>query len=169
MVGLLPISEYDLWVREMTISGLDFKNPVGTEMFNCFKKICIIERNTCESARTDPAPVEVQSTGMKNPVKSSHKVQTQERDYSDTESEMGIHSIPTSTPRTAWNPSAALKFPCPVGNHKHKVSTCSDFLNFSPVERREKIEKGRMCYMCLKAKNVCKGRKCDFLLVLLRS
>ena len=57
MVGLLPISDYDLWVREMTISGLDFNNPVGIETFNCFKKICIIERNTCESARTDPAPV----------------------------------------------------------------------------------------------------------------
>ena len=54
MVGLLPISEYDLWVREMTISGLDFKNPVGIETFNCFKNICVIERNTCESARTDP-------------------------------------------------------------------------------------------------------------------
>ena len=34
MVGLIPISEYDLWVREMTISGLDFKNPVGIETFN---------------------------------------------------------------------------------------------------------------------------------------
>ena len=27
----------------MTISGLDFKNPVGIEMFNCFKRVCIIE------------------------------------------------------------------------------------------------------------------------------
>ena len=27
----------------------------------------------------------------------------------------------------------------------------------------EKIEKGRICYTCLKAKNVCKGRKCDFI------
>ena len=99
---------------------------------------------------------------MKKSVKSSHKVRTQDDDYPNEDSEMGIHAIPTSTPRTAWNPSAALKFPCPVGNHKHKVSACSDFFNFSPVERREKIEKGRMCYTCLKAKNVCKGRKCDF-------
>ena len=65
MVGLLPISEYDLLVREMTISGLDFKNPVGIETFNCFKKICVIERNTCESARTDLALVETLSTGTK--------------------------------------------------------------------------------------------------------
>ena len=31
------------------------------------------------------------------------------------------------------------------------------------MDRWEKIEKGRMCYTCLKSKNVCKGRKCDFI------
>ena len=36
LVSLLPTSEYDLWVREMTVSGLDFRNPVGAETFNCF-------------------------------------------------------------------------------------------------------------------------------------
>ena len=50
MINLLPISEYDLWVRQMTMSGLDFKNPVGIETFNCFKNICVIERNMCESS-----------------------------------------------------------------------------------------------------------------------
>ena len=44
-VRLLPKSEYDLWVREMTIAGLDFKNPVGMETFNCFIMVCIIELN----------------------------------------------------------------------------------------------------------------------------
>ena len=46
LLSLLPASEYDLWVREMMISGLDFKNPVGVETFNCFKRVCINERNT---------------------------------------------------------------------------------------------------------------------------
>ena len=46
LVRLLPTSEYDLWVREMTIAGLDFKNPVGIETLNCFMRVCIIERNT---------------------------------------------------------------------------------------------------------------------------
>ena len=36
LVSLLPTSEYDLWVREMTVSGLDFRNPVGAATFNCF-------------------------------------------------------------------------------------------------------------------------------------
>ena len=34
------------------------------------------------------------------------------------------------------------------------------FFNLSPVDRWEKIEKGRMCYSCLKHKNICKGWKC---------
>ena len=28
LVLLLPISEHDLWVREITVAGLDFRNPV---------------------------------------------------------------------------------------------------------------------------------------------
>ena len=161
MISLLPILEYDFWVREMTTAGLDFKNPVGIETFNCFKKICVIERNTCENSRTDSAPVEVQSTGVKRTNKSSNKVQVQEKDYSDTESEVGVHTTATSIPRKPWNPSTRLKFPCPIGNNKHEVSTCPEFLAFSPLDRWEKIENNGMCYTCLNPKNVCKLRKCD--------
>ena len=60
LVSLLSTSEYDLWVREMTVSGLDFRNPVKAETFNCLKKVCTIERNTNESSRSDPSPKEVQ-------------------------------------------------------------------------------------------------------------
>ena len=31
LIKILPIAEYDRWVREMTIAGLDFRNPVGLE------------------------------------------------------------------------------------------------------------------------------------------
>ena len=48
LVLLLRVSEHDIWVREMTVAGLDFSNPVGLEIFNCFKRVCIIERNTNE-------------------------------------------------------------------------------------------------------------------------
>ena len=36
LVHLLPTSEHDLSVREMTVASLNFKNPVGIETFNCF-------------------------------------------------------------------------------------------------------------------------------------
>ena len=42
LIKLLPIAEYDLWEREMTVAGLDFRNPVGPDMFGSFKKVCII-------------------------------------------------------------------------------------------------------------------------------
>ena len=43
LIKLLPTSEYDMWVREMTVAGLDFRNPTGPETFACFKKICVID------------------------------------------------------------------------------------------------------------------------------
>ena len=46
---LLPINEYDLWVREMTVAGIDFRNPGGPDTFACFEKICLIERNMNEN------------------------------------------------------------------------------------------------------------------------
>ena len=64
-VRLLPASEYNLWVQKMTISGLDFKNPVGIETFDCFKRVCTKERNTNKSLRSDPIPKEVQNTNKK--------------------------------------------------------------------------------------------------------
>ena len=74
LVRLLPRFEYDLWVQELKIPGLDFKNPVGIETFNCFKRVCVIERNTNEGSRSDPTPKEVQNIGVKKVMKSTHKV-----------------------------------------------------------------------------------------------
>ena len=103
LVSLLPTSEYDLWVREMTVSGLDFRNPVGAETFNCFKKVCIIERNTNESSRSDPNPKEVQNAAVKKVIQSTYKVQQQEGDSSGSETEPIIYAMagPSSKP---WNP-----------------------------------------------------------------
>ena len=145
LVRLLPTSEYDLWVREMTIGGLDFKNPVGIETFNCFKRVCVIERNTDESSRSDPTPREVQSTGLKKIVRSSHKVHQQGDESSGSKTEVTAHAMSGPAPKS-WNPPPGLKFPCPLTNQKRRVSTCAEFFNFSPLDRWEKIKKGRMCY-----------------------
>ena len=37
LISLLPTSEYDLWIREMTMAQLDFRNPEGLDTFNCLK------------------------------------------------------------------------------------------------------------------------------------
>ena len=81
------MSKYDLWVGEMTISGLDFKNPVGIETFNCFKRLCIIDRNMNERSRSDPIPKEVQNAALKTVAKFTYKVLQQEGDSSGSETE----------------------------------------------------------------------------------
>ena len=66
LVLLLPISEHDLWVREMMVAGLDFRNPVGLETFNCFKRVCTVEQNTNESSRSEPASEKLQWQELRN-------------------------------------------------------------------------------------------------------
>ena len=72
LVLLLPVLEHDIWVREMTVAGLDFRNPVELETCNCFIRVCIIEHNANESARSDPIPKEAVTTAIKKAVKSSY-------------------------------------------------------------------------------------------------
>ena len=114
----------------MTITGLDFKNPVGIETFNCFKRVCVIKRNTNKNSRSDPTPKEVQNISVKKIIKSTHKVFQQEDESSGSENEATVHSMtgPASKP---WNPPPGLKFPCPLTNHKHEVSTCAEFFSLA--------------------------------------
>ena len=103
LVSLFPTTEYDLWMREMRVSGLDFRNPVRAEIFNCFKKVCIIERNTNENSRSDPSPQEVQNTAVKKVMKSTYKVQQQEEEGSGSETESTVYAMAGSNPKL-WNP-----------------------------------------------------------------
>ena len=75
LICLLLTAEYYLWVREMTISDLDFRNPVQVETFYCFKKVCVIERNTNECSRFDSNTKDEHTTAVKKTVKSSYEVQ----------------------------------------------------------------------------------------------
>ena len=127
LVNLLPTSEYELWVREMIVSGLDFRNPFGAETFNCFKSVCIIDKNTNKSLRSDPSPKEVQGAAVKKVIKSTtYKVQQQEEDGSGRETEPTAYAMAGSNSKP-WNPPSGLKFPCPRADHKHEVSVCAEF------------------------------------------
>ena len=131
LVILLPTSEYDLWVKEITLSGLDFRNLVGAETFNCIKKVCIIERNTNESSRSDPSPKEVQNTAEKKGMKPNYKVQQQDEDSSGSETEPTVDAMAGSNHKPL-NPPSGLKFPCPMADHKHEVS--AEFFALSPLD-----------------------------------
>ena len=140
--------DHHSWVREMTKRDLDFKNPTGFASFSCFKETCIWERNTYKVSRPRSAP---SSPKNKTKNKSSHNVQALDNNSSDEEVIASSHS--TNYHNKQWYP-ANLKFPCPLGNRKHEMSTCSEFFSLHPAARWEKMERGKICYCCLLQKNV---------------
>ena len=107
LISLLPSSEHDFWVREMAMAQLDFRNPEGLDTFNCFKRICIIERNTNESFRNDPETKSIQNPAVKKLPRSTHKVQVEKRNSSDSESESSAHIIPKSSNKH-WRASSSI-------------------------------------------------------------
>ena len=91
--------------------------------------------------------------------KSAHKVMEPTEDEPDEIQDSTAFA--TSYHNTKWYP-ANLRFSCPLRNHKHEISMGPEFFSFSPAERWNKIDKGKLCYACLAPKDVCTGRKCNF-------
>ena len=69
--------EFESWLNEVRQTNMDTEIPmeivnslneiiqkVGIETFNCFERLCFIERNTHDGPRSDPTPKEVQSVGI---------------------------------------------------------------------------------------------------------
>ena len=102
----------------------------------------------------------LQGLELEKTVKSSLKVLQMETENLDSETKDTAHSV-TGLPLKLWNPPPGLKFPCPLGNHKHEVIMCSEFFNLMLLDRWEKIKKARMYYSCLKPKTSCRERKCN--------
>ena len=126
---VLPPETYTDWISEMTKSGMDYKNPEGVGAYAVFKNLCIIERNKSEGSRV---PERTGSPKMKprsprsprTKPKSVHRVVDVVKD--EIEEMHGNNVFATSYHNTKWYP-ANLRFPCPLSNHKHEISTCQDF------------------------------------------
>ena len=71
---------------------------------------------------------------MKKLPRSTHKVQVEKRNGSDSESESSAHIIPKSSNKP-WRASSCMKFPCRISGHEHEGSQCMDFFKLSPDER----------------------------------
>ena len=153
---LLP-KDYDNWIREMTRMSLDFNNPSGSATFQCLKSICTMERNANEASRNNE-----KTNSPRPPPKSKnsavHKIREQESSNSEDESNSGSHAV--SFHNKHWF-DPALKFPCPIGNHKHELNNCAEFFAYNPIERWNKMEKGKVCYTCLKPKISCNSKRCS--------
>ena len=158
---LLPSDVYADWTSEMTRGGMD---PEGIGVYTVFKNLCIIERNKSEGSRI-PDKVSSPKVKPRSPrsprtkPKSIHKVADMIENDVEEMHDAGVFA--TSYHNIKWYP-ADLRFPCPLSDHKHELSTCQEFFSFSPVERWNKMDKGKLCYVCLSPKDVCTNRKCGF-------
>ena len=159
---ILPRETYSDWISEMTKAELDYKNPMGVVAYSVFKNLCIMERNKSEGSRgaekihspkTKPRSPRAQGS-PRSKHKSIHKV-TEEVEVTNQA------VFATSIYNVKWY-SPGLKFPCPMGNHKHELATCSEFFTFNPAERWSKMEKGKISYACLQPKDVCVTKRCKF-------
>ena len=136
--------------------SFDYKNPVGENAYQVFKNLCIIERNKSEGSREPEHFNKPKSPNSprspRNKGKSAHKVMESKDSNGEKESHSSAFTTKLSNPK--WY-RAGLKFPCPLTNHQHEMSTCAEFFSLSPGDRWNKMEKGKICYACLAPKDVC--------------
>ena len=101
---------------------------------------------------------EAPTTGVKKLAKSSHKVSQVEIENSDGEMEVTIHTDAGPPPKP-WNPPTGLKFPCPLDNHVHEVSKCTEFFNLTPLGRCEKKRKNKDVLLVLETQDCVQGKE----------
>ena len=161
LINLLPSAERDLWVREMNTAGLDFRNPEGSNTLACFKRVCMIERNTNENYRENSNTVSSSTTpNNKKAHSSNHLLSELDEEVPVQEPHVMTVKTPSPAARLSRTPTTKWKFPCPLVNHDHEVKKCREFFDMSPRERWEKLEKNKMCFYCLGSRKVYKTRKC---------
>ena len=159
------LSKLESSIDKMARAGLDYKNPVGAEAYKVFKNLCIIERNKSEGSRESERIASARSRSprsSKSPKpkpKYAHKIGEVSGNKSEEETSNGAFATKFSTCK--WY-RADLKFPCPMTNHQHEMSTSAEFFSMSPRDRWNKMKKGRICYACLAPKAMCVNRRCSF-------
>ena len=138
--------------------------------------MCEIERNTNENFWNDRETKRrsqvVDNAGQRSPriatvsttkktPRSSHKVQIEKRDSSDSKSESSAYTT-FNRGFSPWTPSPTLKFPCGLKGHKLEVSQCITFFEMEPFMRKRNIARSRVCYTCLKPRILCAEKLCSF-------
>ena len=119
LTKLLIAQDYDEYIKEMTWRNLDWRNPLGEKAYNCFRYICVMEKNMLEAARdnggfsTDQATPNPPSGGGAVLPKNKAKGVFTTFDHSDPDSadEVSAHAI---AGHSNWiKPGSQYKFPCP--------------------------------------------------------
>ena len=124
----------------MTRRHLDWRNPLGSDTYDCFRYICTMEKNMLEATRNNggfstpqSVPTPSLSAGV-NPSKGKSKGVFTTFDQSDPDSDddliTGVHA---AAGHSDWiKPRSTHKFPCPLQNHDQEIAACPDFLTLAP-------------------------------------
>ena len=126
----------------MTHRHLDWRNPLGSDTYDCFRYICTMEKNMLEAARDNggfstpqSAPPPSLSTGVIPSKGKSKGVLTtfdQSNPDSDDDLSTGVH---TAAVHSDWiKPSSGYNFPCPMINHDHEIAACAEFFALTPKD-----------------------------------
>ena len=69
------------------------------------------------------------------------------------------NTITPSKPTENWFRNG-LSFPCNIEGHDHELSSCKEWLQLTPTQRKElgKKQNRRLCWACLKPTSVCRRR-----------
>ena len=143
----------------MTRRDIDYNNLHGPLMLACFKDFCTIERNAMEGEIMEEPEHQPQKPTCKS--KETDGAQYQLCSSSEDECINSFHGTSGYSPKQNWYPTG-LKFPCPLNNHNHETMVCTQFFALFPKDRWDKIEKRKVCWTCMKPKDVCLGPKCIF-------
>ena len=85
----------------MSSPGLDFRNPEGPNTLACFKRVCMIERNTNENYKENSSTVSSSTTSYNKKAFSSNHF------LSDLDEEVPIqepHAMTVKTPSSTSTP-----------------------------------------------------------------
>jgi len=166
LISVLPPNENEEFIRQMYLRGLDYRNPAGFQTFLCFRSICEMERSAMEPYKDSD------TTGNKK-TRSVFAAEAVISSESDSDDKPAVHTtgsknMSSANKKTNSGPPTftqwykpGLKFPCPLLDHKHEITKCSEFFTLNPRERRGLIQNKTICFTCLRPKDKCKAKKCS--------
>ena len=144
LVSVLPQTEADEYIRQMSSKGLDWKNPAGFETFAFFRAICLMERDALEASKhlDHGVPRKSQSNRINHveaiSSSSESKDEPQSHTPSMTQSQVNVAVASAAQVKVpAFDP--CLKFPCPLPGHNHELNLCATYFGMNPRSRRDAI------------------------------
>lgn len=158
--AVLPDADEIKFVGIVRNKGLDTKKLQGPYTLETFKDFIVAQvedmQRTVEKLSKTPA---LKANSKSKVSHSTAKENPTEGADSESDDEFGYPKVAMATNsnlRQWWRND--LKFPCPMKGHEHELSTCAEFFQQTPTQRRLEPKRTgrRICWCCLRPTAVCK-------------